>query len=189
MKYLTKIIFAILFLVLNSQIFAQTAEEMKAWMEYSTPGPVHEMLSKSDGEWNADITFWMAPGAPPQTASGTCVNKMILGGRYQQSNHSGIMMGMPFEGMMILGFDNIKKVLQSTWVDNMGTGIMNMTGTWDNASNSATFTGSMTDPMTGKDCQVREVFKIIDNNNQVLEMYDNKTGTETKTMEIKYTRK
>lgn len=27
---------------------------------------VHKMLSKWDGNWNEDITMWMAPGAPAQ---------------------------------------------------------------------------------------------------------------------------
>ncbi len=35
-------------------------------------------------------------------------------------------MGMPFEGMGIDGYDNLAKQYVSTWVDNMGTGIMNI---------------------------------------------------------------
>lgn len=38
---------------------------MKAWMTYMTPGDMHKMLAESEGEWNEDITMWMAPGAPP----------------------------------------------------------------------------------------------------------------------------
>jgi hypothetical protein len=52
----------------------------------------------------------------------TCTNTMILGGRYQQSMIKGNMMGMPFEGMGLLGYDNAQKLFYSTWVDNMGTG-------------------------------------------------------------------
>lgn len=189
MKTALKIFTVILFFAIQSKSFSQTAEEMKAWMDFATPGPVHEMIAKSNGDWIGDITMWMAPGAPPQTMTGEMNNKMILGGRYQYSTYSGNMMGMPFEGIAILGYDNAKKKLVSSWIDNMGTGIMNMEGTWDDATKSANMTGTMLDPMTGKECQVREVFKIIDDNNQVMEMYDNKTGTETKTMEIKYKRK
>ncbi|MBK9333372.1 MAG: DUF1579 family protein [Ignavibacteria bacterium] len=29
-----------------------------------------------------------------------------MGGRYQQGKHTGDMMGMPFEGMSLLGYDN-----------------------------------------------------------------------------------
>jgi hypothetical protein len=81
-----------------------------------------------------------------------------------------------------------KKFFMSSWIDNMGTGILNMSGPWDEATNSVTLTGTMVDPLSGKDIQVREVFKIIDANNQVMEMYENKTGSEMQTMEIKFTR-
>jgi hypothetical protein len=100
-------------------------------------------------------------------------------------------MGMPFTGMSITGYDNYKKKYVSAWIDNMGSGIMHMEGPWDEASKSMTLTGSMLDPATGKECKMREVFKIVDDNNQVMEMYgpDPKTGVEYKTMEIKFTRK
>jgi hypothetical protein len=189
MKHITKIIFAIFLITTQNLLFAQSADEEQAWMEYMTPGKMHEMLAKSDGVWNGTVTMWMAPGAPPQTMDGTMTNKMILGGRYQYSVYSGTMMGMPFEGISITGYDNAKKMYVSSWIDNMGTGIMNMAGTWDDATSSIVFTGQAIDPMTGKDCQVREVFKIIDDNNHLMEMYDNKTGKEEKSMEIKFTRK
>lgn len=188
-KIISILFFTIAFLALNNYSSAQTAEEQKAWMEYMSPGPVHKMIAKSDGDWNEEISFWMSPDAPPTKANATATNKMILGGRYQYSTVSGSMMGMPFEGVSILGYDNAKKVLQSSWIDNFGTGITNMTGTWDDATNSASFTGISVDPMTGKDINMRQTFKIIDDNNQLIEMFANMDGKEKKTMEIKLTRK
>jgi hypothetical protein len=49
----------------------------------------------------------------------------------------------------------------------------------------------MIDPATGRECDFKEVYKIIDDNNQVMEMYgpDPKTGQQYKSMEIKLTRK
>ena len=187
MKTVSKIFIAILFLTASSKSFSQTAEEMQAWMAYMTPGAVHEMLAKSDGTWTGEITMWMDPSAPPQTMTSTAVNKMILGGRYQQSTYTGTMMGMPFEGMSITGYDNAKKVFVNSWVDNIGTGMMNLSGPWDEASKSILLSGTMTDP-SGKDLPVREVFKIVDDNNQVMEMYYTIDGKEMKTMEIKYKR-
>ncbi|MGZ8543879.1 MAG: DUF1579 family protein, partial [Flavisolibacter sp.] len=77
-----------------------------------------------------------------------------------------------------------------TWIDNMGTGIMTGEGPWDEASKSITIKGKMIDPTTGKDCAFREVFTIVDNDHQVMEMYttDPASGKEFKTMEVKYTR-
>ena len=72
---------------------------------------VHKEMAKWDGEWNEEIHMWMAPGAPPQKMQATCVNKMILGGRYQESKHTGNFMGMPFEGISTTGYDNAEKFL------------------------------------------------------------------------------
>ena len=48
----------------------------------------------------------------------------------------------------------------------------------------------MVDPATRKEVDFKEVFKPIDNNFQVMEMYaPGPDGKEFKTMEIKYTRK
>ncbi|WP_288377164.1 DUF1579 domain-containing protein [Chryseobacterium culicis] len=169
-----------------------SATAMKAWMEYSTPGEMQKMLAKSDGTWTGETTMWMENGAKPMMSKSEATNKMMFGGRYQITNHKGDFMGMPFEGMSIVGYDNSKKKFVSTWIDNMGTGIMNGEGEWNASTKSVEFKGKMTDPSRpGKDCDFREVFTFVDDNTQKLEMYgpDSKTGKEYKTMEIKYTRK
>lgn len=188
MKRLLLLSATISIMFLQNSAKAQSAEE-KAWMEYMTPGAIHQMIAKSDGEWSFDMSMWMAPNTAPTSSTGTTVNKMVLGGRYQESVHKGTLMGMPFEGHSLLAYDNAKKIFQNTWVDNMGTGIMKMEGTWDDATKSITLTGTTVDPSTGKDMNVREVFKMVDDDHQTMEMYMNHNGQEFKTMEIKYTRK
>ena len=98
---------------------------------------------------------------------------------------------MPFEGTSTTGYDNAKKVFFTTWMDNMSTGVMNMEGTWDEATKTINFKGKMLCPANGVETEMREVFKIVDDNTQVMEMYgpDMKTGKEFKSMEIKFTRK
>lgn len=98
------------------------------------------------------------------------------------------MMGMPFEGISVVGYDNVRKVIQSTWIDNMGTSIMFLEGKWDDASRSCTLTGKATDPMKGGQVDVREVFTVIDDNNHKMEMYMTQDGKEIKTMEILWKR-
>jgi hypothetical protein len=164
-------------------------EQMKAWMTYMTPGPMHEMLAKANGEWTQDVTMWMDPAGPPTKSTATCTNTMILGGRYQQSHSKGDMNGMPFEGTSTVGYDNAKKIFMSTWIDNMGTGIMYTEGTYDEKTKTINFGGECVDPMSGKQMKVRETFKMIDDNNQYMEMFMTQNGKEFKTMEIKFTRK
>lgn len=149
------------------------------------------MIASWDGTWNGDVTMWQMPGAPPQMSKSTATNKTIMGGRYQVSNHKGNMMGMPFEGMSMLAYDNAKKTFINTWIDNMGTGIMTMEGTWDEASKTINFNGKGIDPTAGnvKEMTMRETFKIIDDKNQVMEMFGpGPDGKEFKMMEIKFSR-
>lgn len=169
-----------------------SAAATKAWMEFATPGEMHKMLAKFDGNWTGTTTTWMEEGAKPMTSQSECTNKMIFDGRYQHSTYKGNFMGMPFEGMSIMGYDNAKKKFVSTWIDNMGTGMMHAEGDWNPAKKSIEFKGKMTDPSRPeKDCDVREVYTFTDDNNHMLEMYgpDWKTGKEMKTMEIKFVRK
>jgi hypothetical protein len=167
-----------------------SATMMKNWEMCMTPGKEHAMLAKSNGTWTAEVTNWMDPSKPPIKSKATTINKMLLGGRYQESSTNGTMMGMPFEGKGVTGYDNAKKVFVSTWVDNMGTGIMTMEGPWDEASKSITFKGKTMDPMTMRETSLKEIFKIVDDNNQLMEMYaPGPDGKELKMMEIKFTRK
>ena len=135
-------------------------------------------------------TMWEDPSKPPTTSTGTVTNKMIMDGRYQVTDVNGNMMGMPFIGHSMTGYDNAKKVFVSSWIDNMGTGMMNMEGPWDEATKTINMKGQCINPMTLKPCDYREVFKMIDDNNQMMEMYGpGPDGKEMKTVEIKYTRK
>ncbi len=169
-----------------------SATAMNKMMEAGTPGPMHQLLTSWSGTWNGETTSWDYEGATPAKSISTAVNTMMVGGKYQSSKHSGNMMGMPFEGFSIMGYDNVTKQFVSTWIDNWGTGIMNFTGSWDAASKTLTMAGSYPDMLRpGKECKMREVFKVIDDNTQHMEMYgpDPKTGTEFKVMEMHLTRK
>lgn len=190
MKRLILMLAAVMIAASFSAVSAQTEAEMKAWMDYMTPGDFHKEMAKWDGEWKEDITMWMAPGAPPQKSTGACVNKMILGGRYQSATHTGNFGGMPFEGISTTGYDNARKIFITTWVDNMGTGVMILEGTWDESSKSLNLKGKQIDPGTGKEMAVREKFTVIDDNTQKMEMFVTPEGMqEYKNMEIVFTRK
>ncbi len=164
-------------------------EEQKAWMDYATPGKMHEWLAKGNGTWESEVMSWMHPDSPAVKSKAISVNKMILGGRYSEGTFTGDMMGMPFEGRSIIGYDNAKKVFQSSWVDNMGTGFMNLEGVYDANAKTLTSKGKMIDPGTGKEIEMREVVTFIDDNTQKMEMFCTKKGKEEKMMEIYSKRK
>lgn len=181
------LLFTLLLTALSTQ--AQNADAEKNWMTYATPGDIQKMLAKSDGDWTAEMSFWMAPNTPAQKTTASATNKMILGGRYQESKYTGTMMGQPFEGLATTGYDNLRKVFVSTWIDNMGTGIIYMEGPWNEATKSIEFKGKQTDPMTGKQQDVRQVLKFVDDKTQLMQMFWTHEGKEFKGMEITYRKK
>jgi len=174
----------------SSFLLAQDQDEMmKKWMDYMTPGSMHEMMAKTVGEWTFVSKYWMDPSAPPTVSNGKSVNEMILGGRYLKSMNYSDVMGMPMEGLNILAYDKATNEFFSFWVDNMGTGMTMARGKYDEKSKVCDMKGTMVDPMTGKEMQYRQTMKFIDDNNQQMEMYMISDGKETKSMEITATRK
>ena len=171
-----------------SSLFAQD-ESMQKWMDYMTPGDMHKMLAAHTGAWTAKTTFWMVPGGEPTVSDATSTGEMIMGGRYLMSKFKGNMMGMPFEGMSIEGFDNATKMFNSTWVDNMGTGIMLMTGIYDESAKQIVYTGKVVDPISGGYVEMRQVAKYNSDGSMLMEMYGpGPDGKEFKTMEITFTK-
>jgi len=163
--------------------------EAKAWEAYATPGEAHKMMAAEVGSWTNDMTMWHGPDSPSEKATSTAEVKMILGGHYQETNYKGNMMGMPFEGRGTLAFDNAKKEYVSTWIDNMGTGMMVVKGTMNADGKTMELKGEMVDPVSGKPVPVREMYTIVDANTRKMEMFDTKNGKEYKMLEIVMKRK
>lgn len=163
----------------------------KAWEEYATPTEPHKRMASEAGTWNEELTFWMGPDDKnPQKYTATADVKMILGGRYQEQKHKGKVMGMDFEGVSTMAFNNASQEYTSTWIDNMATGMMIATGKFDPSSKSTTFSGEMVDPTTKKSKKYRQVVTIIDNDTQKMESFDTSPdGKEFKSMEILMKRK
>jgi hypothetical protein len=163
---------------------------MEMMAKAATPGPQHAMLTAMAGEWDQKVSYQMDPAQPMQTAMASATVKAIMGGRYIQEESTGEMMGMPFNGMGITGYDNVTKKFVSTWIDNMGTGIMTSEGTADATGKIITWNGQMSDPMTGKVSKSRMVATLTDDDHHTFEMFGKApNGKEMKMMTIEYTRK
>lgn len=160
-----------------------SAAMTKAWQDFAKPGEMHKWMASHAGTWEADVSSYMG-GPEPTKSKATEVVKMTMNGLYQIANMSGTMMNAPFQGQSTLAYDNSKKQFVMTWIDNMGSGIIMMTGQYDAATKTMHFKGTQTDPATGKDANIRQEQKFIDDDNYVLTMYgDGPDGKEAKFME------
>ena len=166
---------------------AQQDAMMAEMMKYASPGPMHAFLDPLVGTWKTVNKSWMGPGEPV-VSEGTCERTWLLGGRFLQSKYSGVMEGMPFEGMEILGYDTKKKEYTSVWIDNMGTMMSIGSGQADQAGKVFTMTSMFDDPVSGKPVPFKMVTKVVDNNSHVFDMIGTKDGKDHTEMEITYTR-
>jgi hypothetical protein len=172
------------------------AEMMKQMMEMAKLNENHKLLADLAGTWSYTVKM-MAPGETPSTSSGTLTRKPVMNGRFFVGEYSGTMK-MPgadgkmkdftFKGMSLEGYDNVKQKFVSSWVDNMGTGIMDSEGSYDPATKTFTYNGEV-EPVPGMKMPVREVIKVTDKNHHTFEWYENRGGQDVKTLEINYTRK
>jgi len=164
-------------------------EAMKAWEEAATPGPAHKVLEGYIGTWEVHTKMWM-PGAPVMESDGTSTAKWILGKRYVEMTVESMMMGQPFEGRAITGYDNLKKTYQSVWIDNMGTSITLSSGSASDDGKTLTFKAKMDDAMTGeKDKDFKFIDRFVSKDEIVAEIHDLSRGKDSKMMEMTYKRK
>jgi hypothetical protein len=183
MKKITVFLFAMQ-IICVSLITAQDADPMKAWKDFMTPGDAHKKLAKEIGTWEAEVSQWMDPTAPPTKAKAKNVVTMSMKGLYQIGNFSSTMMGMPMMGQSTVAYDNAKKEYVMTWIDNFGSGIVIMRGFYDEGTKTMNLKGVQTDPMTGNDSEIREEIKWHDDNSYTMTMYGaGMDGKEMKFME------
>jgi hypothetical protein len=205
MKKRSMLLLALMFAVAGSQdAFAKSKKEKKAEaaakaaqeaqmaevMKRGMPGEAHKALEPFVGSWTHVLRWWHAPNTPPDEMRGTNVNSWMFGGRFLKQEVKGGSPEMPWEGLGIIGYDNIAGRYESVWFDGMATGIAHAHGAWDPAAKTLTETGTMSDMMTNtKDKPFRGVWKSIDANTNLYEMFTTAPdGKEYRNMEIIYTR-
>lgn len=167
-----------------------SASTMEAkWKEYGTPGPEHKVLDARTGKWDVAIKMFEPGSTAAQESKGTCEAKWILGGRFMQETAKGQWMGQPFEGIGTVGYDNLKDKYVSSWVDNMGTGVMVAEGTYDAATKTFTFGGDCPDLIAGKHTPSRTVVKMADADHINTQTFKRgPDGKEAMVCEMNYTR-
>lgn len=166
------------------------AKVMEAMEKYATPGPEHAKLKALAGSWDVKVTFWMDPKAKPEEFTGKTEFKSLLGDRYIMQEFSGTVMGMPFNGIGLVGYNNALKKYEQVWIDSMSTGFITGAGAADKEG-TITFAQQSTNPLKNRIDKGKDVWRIEGDKKIVSEMWGPppKGGREYKMMEIVYTRK
>lgn len=164
---------------------------MQACMEAGTPGKNHEWLQKMVGNWKGAQQIWMTPDMtePMKTECSETVTS-LMEGRFIQCEMSSEMMGMPFKGRGVTGYDNVSKKFVGSWIDSCGTGIMNGTAEQSPDGKVLKWTYTYNCPVAKKEAtmKITETYNNGDSFTMVMYMNDLKTGKEFKHMQIDMTR-
>ena len=154
------------------------------------PGPQHQVLKNFEGKWNASVSFWMQPGAAPETSTGKMDCSWTLGGRFLEQRYQSNFMGMPFEGRGLFGHNNVDNRYEGVWADTMSTGMMTEAGTFNPETKTITMVGRVTNPENKKAMKKKTVISIASANEHTMSMHFCEDGATEywKCMEIVYTR-
>ena len=167
---------------------AEKQEMMKKMEAAGTPGPGHQALQHFVGNWKAEVKCFHEPGGQPQVSHGTARASWILNGRFLEEEFRGEMMGKPFQGRSLIGYDNTKQTFNTVWVSDTQTSIFCSEGRGENGNKVITLEGKASCPATGqRDVTMKSVFRVLGPDKHTFEMFDSSRGN-AKTMEITYTR-
>ena len=128
------------------EMTAEQKAEMEMYTKAGTPGAPHKAMAATVGTNEAKVKSWQDPGKPPMEETGTATRTMALDGRVLVEDFKGFMMGMPFTGHGMRGYDNVTGKYWSTWMDSMSTGVMVSEGTCEEKG-GCSFKGSWNDPI------------------------------------------
>jgi hypothetical protein len=132
------------------------------------PTKEHALLHEGLGMWDASVKSTV-PGQPVTEEKGTENVVAICDGRWTWSDFKGTMMGMPFEGHALCGYDANEKKFVSYWIDSCTPTFSKTTGTYDEAKKQYQFTGTSVCP-DGEEATVNQVYSVKDKDTRTLQM-------------------
>lgn len=178
----------------------EMAKMMADWQKMMQPSDHHKKLEYFVGKWKAKFkVYWAGPDAPAMETEGTAEAKWVLNKRYLQSSYKGTMLmpdpktgkltKIPYEGLGMTGYDNVRNLYTGTWADSMGTQMVSFKGTLPPGSKTFRMYGEMDEPMMKMYGRlVKYTWEIKGKDAYVFTIYDLAAGDDYKVIEIAYTR-
>jgi hypothetical protein len=167
------------------------------------PGEMHRRLDALIGEWNVEMSLFIAGGTAEKPLVSTdlvCHRSWIAetGGKFIKDVTEGKMNGDPYYRLGILGYSNMDKRYEWNTVDGLNSMMMTYKGAKENTSASGdivmsgefTDQGLLGDKYAGKNIRQRTVIKIESPDRHVFELYFTPPGEKERLIDRKvYTRR
>lgn len=159
-----------------------------ALVELRAQSPMQAM-TKYVGDWKADYIMWMDTTSESMSFQISVRNEMKMNNLFFTSYYTGSVMDMDYEAISTIGYDLQKGKFQSTWIDNMNSGITYTEGKASANKQTIEFHGIAFDPTSGRDAPMRQVLTLTDANHLKIEVFTRTYGKERKSIEINLTKK
>lgn len=175
----------------SDQVTKVSPKVLKGWMAQGMPVAEHARLRDYVGSWVTRQTDWLPDGKKWNEADGTATYHLVLGGRFVQEDYVTSLDGHPFHAMGLLGFDRQAKAYRLVWMDDLNTGFLTLSGTFDGTGRLLTLLGGLPAGTTG---QVTTAgWRVTDtwwdpNHHAVVWWGQGPTGEPVKLSQILYTR-
>lgn len=102
------------------------------------PSPLveeHKLFARYVGTWDADVEMAsQEPGGAAEKSKARAVCRVTCGGLFMVTDFEGTMMGSPFIGHEVMGFDPRQQKYTLSWVDSFTPTAATGTGTFDAAT-------------------------------------------------------
>lgn len=153
----------------------------------SDPTEHHERLARAVGTWDGELTMIVPGGQAIQSKVVETVGR--VGGFWNHSVVEGTVMGAPFKGMYIQGYDPDRKKYVGLWIDSSGPTWQIEEGTYD-AETDVLRMGHEGPDMTGRVTQQWSTTTYDAEGKRIYQAFMKlPDGSASMTMEIVYTKR
>src|SRR5262245_9909229 len=160
------------------------AQQPPAMVRNGQPGPMHRRLDALVGDWNVDMTFYIAGGteAKPLFANGlTCHREWMTetGNKHMRDITQGTFGANPYYRLGILSYSTMDRRYEWNTVDALNANMMTYKGAKGSARETGdiVMTGEFTDQgvlgdaYAGKNVRQRTVIRVESPNRHVFDLY------------------
>lgn len=144
--------------------FALRQDEGEMGFPVPKPGPEHALLKNWVGTWDAKVNYG------PTTSTGTYVAKLAMGDLWLVEDYQGEMMGIPFTGHGLTGYDLDAKQYLSVWVDSMTTSLEPGRGVYDKEKKELRLSAKGKNPETGEEMTMTSITHFADSDHMTFSM-------------------
>jgi hypothetical protein len=126
------------------------------------PGTQHIDLMRFAGEYTTKESLYLPGTDKPQVSDGFATIKSEMGGRFLVEHNDGSLMGEPYTGVRIYGYNNGSKQYEGVWTYSGSTGVRLLSGSSKDEGKTIDFIANFRDDAAGLPRTMSVTLKLLD---------------------------